>query len=220
MQHPSPATDDILWRETVAQCISGAGIMDEEVETTLLKSFLALPRTLFVEGVSPEHALIDVDIPAGFDQWLTRPSLQVRMLALIQLKKRMRVMELGFGSGYLCAVMEHAGAHVFGVEQIGLLAQRTRKNLDALGHHGVVVRRGEGAKGWADSGPYDALVISYPVVNEAEIPFDQLRRGGTGVGVLVPEHTSNAAPAMGQLCLWTRGLGSVRRVTFEEATLR
>jgi protein-L-isoaspartate(D-aspartate) O-methyltransferase len=207
------------WHDTVAQAVSSAGIIDEEVESLLFKAFLAMPRDSFVDEVPSDSALSDLDVPLGYDQWLTNPTLLVRMASLIHLRKRMRILELGFGSGYLCAVMAHAGAQVFGVEQIGLLAQRTRRNLDRLGHHGVVVRRGEGIRGWGESGPYDAMVISYPVVSEGEIPFDQLRRGGTAVGVLRDSGDAASEPS-GLLTVWTRGLGPVRKVSFERVLLR
>jgi protein-L-isoaspartate(D-aspartate) O-methyltransferase len=236
MGYARPEEENLVWRETVSSAVAAAGIMDEEVEGVLLKAFSAVPRTAFLDGADTpqgpapefiEAALQDVDVPIGFGQFLTNPSLQVRMLALINLKKRMRVLEIGFGSGYLCAVMEEAGVHAFGIEQIGLLAQRTRKNLDRLGHHGVVVRRGEGNKGWSESGPYDAMVISYPVASEGEIPVDQLRRGGVVVGVLLDSHNgiqdaSHTAPhgGAGTLTVWTRGLGSLRKVSFERVLLR
>ena len=225
--------ENVVWQETVANAVTSAGIMDEEVEGVLLRAFSAVPRTAFLEGAdSPngpgedfiQAALQDVDVPVGFGQFLTNPSLQVRMLALLNIKKRMRILELGFGSGYLCAVMEEAGVHAFGIEQIGLLAQRTRKNLDRLGHHGVVVRRGEGVKGWAESGPYDAMVVSYPIVNESDLPVDQLRRGGLIVGVLLDPQAVPVAGAptdnVGTLTVWTRGLGSLRKVSFERVLLR
>lgn len=233
MGYPRSEEENVVWQGTVAQAVAAAGIMDEEVEGVLLRAFSAVPRTAFLEGAdSPsgpgeefiQAALQDVDVPIGFGQFMTNPSLQVRMLALLNLKKRMRVLELGFGAGYLCAVMEEAGVHAFGIEQIGLLAQRTRKNLDRLGHHGVVVRRGEGVKGWSESGPYDAMVVSYPIAQESELPVDQLRRGGLIVGVLLDPQAVPSSEArtdsFGTLTVWTRGLGSLRKVSFERVQLR
>lgn len=49
--------------------------------------------------------------------------------------------------------MAAAGAQVFGVEANTSLAQSTRRQLDTLGLHGIVVRKGEGRKGWEDVSP-------------------------------------------------------------------
>jgi protein-L-isoaspartate(D-aspartate) O-methyltransferase len=135
------------------------------------------------------------------------------MMGLINLNKRMRVLELGFGSGYLCAVMAAAGAQVFGVDTIGTLAQTSRRTLDALKHHGVIVRRGEGRKGWSDAAPFDAIVVSYPVLLESELPLQQLDEGGILVAPLV-------SAGITRLTVWTRCGDSFRRVSFEEVEFR
>jgi protein-L-isoaspartate(D-aspartate) O-methyltransferase len=135
------------------------------------------------------------------------------MMGLINLDKRMRILELGFGSGYLCAVMSAAGAQVFGVDTIGTLAQSSRKVLDSLKHHGVIVRRGEGRKGWADAAPFDAIVVSYPVLLESELPLNQLADGGVLVAPIASHGITN-------LAVWTRSGDSARRVVFEEVEFR
>jgi protein-L-isoaspartate(D-aspartate) O-methyltransferase len=165
--------------------------------------------------VEPEYrdqAEQDVDIPLPHGQWLTRPSVQIRMMALINLQRRMRVLELGFGSGYLCAVMAAAGAQVFGLETVGSFAQSSRKQLDSLGHHGVVVRRGDGKKGWPEVAPFDAIVVSYPVASESDLPLDQLALGGTLVAPLIAGNGQ-------RLTVWRRTPDSLKRVVFEEVSL-
>ena len=125
----------------------------------------------------------------------------------------MRILELGFGSGYLCAVMSAAGAQVFGVDTIGTLAQSSRKVLDSLKHHGVIVRRGEGRKGWADAAPFDAIVVSYPVLLESELPLTQLSDGGALVAPFASHGITN-------LAVWNRSGDTVRRIVFEEVEFR
>jgi len=213
MQNANVVTDDSLWTQCVEQWVADAGILDEDVEQRVLESFSAVPRHHFIEPMYLHHAVKDVDLPIEEGQWLTRPSTLIRMLGLINIDRRMRVLELGFGSGYLCAVMSAAGAQVFGVDTIGTLAQSSRKVLDALKHHGVIVRRGEGRKGWADAAPFDGIVVSYPVLLESELPLSQLAEGGA----LVAPFVSNGIT---RLMVWNRTGDTFRRVMFEEIEFR
>lgn len=213
MQQEIVQSDDTLWRRCVEQWVADACMLDEHVEIRVLESFVAVPRRHFISQQYQHHAERDVDLPIDEGQWMTRPSTLIRMMGLINLNKRMRILELGFGSGYLCAVMAAAGAQVFGVDTIGTLAQTSRKTLDSLKHHGVIVRRGEGRKGWADAAPFDAIVVSYPVLLESELPLSQLQDGGVLVAPLVSQGIT-------RLTVWTRCGDSCRRVSFEEVEFR
>jgi len=197
------------WSARVAQWVSEAGILNEDVEAHVRDAFCRVPRAHFVDSDFQEQCVEDCEIPLAHGQWLTRPSIVIRMMGLINLRKRMRILELGFGSGYLCAVMAAAGAQVFGLETVGSFAQSSRKHLDSLGYHGVVVRRGDGKKGWPEVAPFDAIVVSYPLVNESDLPLSQLSVNGIVVAPMVSEHGA-------RLTLWTRTPDSYRRIVFEE----
>ncbi len=208
MQHAQPLADESTWRENVHQWVNEAGILNEDVERLVSNCFCAVPRAHFVDERYRALAAQDVDIPLAHGQWLTRPSLLIRVLGLINFRRRMRILELGFGSGYLCAVMAAGGCQIFGVETVGIFAQSSRKLLDTLGHHGVVVRRGEGRKGWPEVGPFDAIVTSYGVQEEGELPLPQLALGGVLVATLLVDGAY-------RLTLWKRGDEGFKRVVFE-----
>ncbi len=209
MQHAKPLADDSTWRDNVHQWVNEAGILNEDVERLVTNCFSAVPRFHFVDEKYRALASLDVDIPLAHGQWLTRPSLLIRMMGLINFRRRMRILELGFGSGYLCAVMAAGGCQIFGVETVGVFAQSSRKLLDTLGHHGVVVRRGEGRKGWPEVGPFDAIVTSYPVSEESELPLSQLAQGGVLIAPLLVDRAH-------RLTLWKRSDEGFKRVVFEE----
>ena len=213
MQQANAVQDDLLWAQCVEQWVADVGILDEAVEQKVLESFSYVPRRHFIPQVYVHHSIKDVDLPIDEGQWQTRPSILIRMMGLINLSKGMRILELGFGSGYLCAVMSAAGAQVFGIDAIGTLAQTSRKVLDSLKHHGVIVRRGEGRKGWADAGPFDAIVVSYPVLLESELPLNQLADGGKLVAPFVSQGVT-------RLMVWTRSGDTCKRVGFEEIEFR
>lgn len=211
IQDASSFAENDIWRENVHRWVSEAGILNEDVERLVSNCFAAVPRAYFVDEQYRAEASQDLDIPLAHGQWLTRPSLMIRQLGLINFRRRMRILELGFGSGYLCAVMATGGCQVFGVETVGVFAQSSRKQLDALGHHGVVVRRGESRKGWPEVAPFDAIVTSYRVADEGELPLSQLAPGGVLIAPLLIEGAC-------RLTLWKRSNEGVRRVVFEEVS--
>ena len=212
MENTSPQGTDSAWVEQVTTWVADAGVLNEDVETHIRNAFAKVPRAPFVEPTQKRFALGDVDLPIAHGQCVYRPSILIRMVALINLQKRMRVLILGAGSGYLCAVIGAAGAQVFGVEAIGALAQSSRKLLDSLGHHGVVIQRGDGNKGWDEVGPFDAIIATYPIVNELELPLGQLRAGGTLVAPVVNDDCV-------RLTLWKRSEESYKRTVFEKVEI-
>lgn len=148
------------WIRFAENVVEQAGILDEEVAETLVKAFASVPRDQFLESGLSLRATDDVALPIGFGQTISKPSTVARMLGLIGLRRGMRVLEVGCGSGYCSAVMAAAGAQVYAVEYVGLLAQRTRKLLDRMYFQNILVRRGDGRRGWAEHAPYDAIVVS------------------------------------------------------------
>lgn len=148
------------WLRFAEQIVETAGVIDEQTAEVLVRAFSSVPRDRFVQGALNLRASQDISLPIGYGQTISKPSTVARMLALIGLRPGMRILEIGCGSGYCSAVMAAAGASVYAVEYVGLLAQRTRKLLDALNFQNILIRRGDGRRGWPEHAPYDAIVIS------------------------------------------------------------
>ncbi len=191
------------------EVLETAGVIDDTTHEILLSAFATVPRNLFVEQAFNLRAAQDVSLPIGFGQTISRPSTVARMLGLVGIRQGLKVLEIGCGSGYCAAVMATAGATVFAVEYIGLLAQRTRKKLDAMNFHEIIIRTGDGRKGWKEHAPYDAIVVSAAFDQISEELLRQLKPDG---GRLVaPIGSGNAQ----QLNLWeTRG-GTFKRYQLE-----
>ena len=84
------------------------------------------------------------------------------------LAKAERVLDVGSGSGYLCAamyfMMKNPKAQVFGVEHIPQLVALSLKNL-GKSHQGlldeqkIVIKEGDGRLGLAEFGPFDCIHV-------------------------------------------------------------
>lgn len=178
MLSPKTKTGSQGWIRFATSVVEKAGVLDEDTSDHLIRAFSSVPRSLFVDTAFNLRAAEDVALPIGYGQTISKPSTVARMLGLIGIRPGMRVLEIGCGSGYCSAIMAAVGAQVFAVEYVGLLAQRTRKRLDALDFQNILVWRGDGRKGWADHAPYDAIVISAAFQSIAPELVQQLRNPG------------------------------------------
>ncbi|RMG45237.1 MAG: protein-L-isoaspartate(D-aspartate) O-methyltransferase [Candidatus Dadabacteria bacterium] len=150
----------VFWQKFAESIVEKAGVLDEETARVLTAAFAAVPRDQFVEHAFNRRAAEDNALPIGFGQTISRPSTVARMLGLIGLSRGMRILEIGCGSGYCSAVMAAAGAQVFAIEYIPLLAQATRRRLDKLNFQNILIKAGDGRRGWREHAPYDAIVVS------------------------------------------------------------
>lgn len=148
------------WRRFADSVVDSVGVLDQETADTISDAMAAVPRDRFVPNGFNVRAMEDIALPIGYGQTISKPTTVARMLSLIGLRKGMTVLEIGCGSGYCSAVMAAAGARVFAIEYVGLLAQRTRKHLDSMNFQNIIIRRGDGRKGWLEHAPYDAIVVS------------------------------------------------------------
>lgn len=213
MDNLSSTSNKQDWIALISQLVTDSAILNEDVESHIRTAFSKVDRSLFTDPQWHSRANQDVDLPLIGDQWLTRPSLLIRMASLINLERRMKILVAGSGSGYLCAALSMAGAQVFGVEQIAALAQISRKSLDSNGYHSVIIHRGNASKGWQEVAPFDAIIVTYPVSDDLGLPLSQLSLNGT----LVVPVTSDEST---RLTVWKRTNDSYKRTVFEEVESR
>jgi protein-L-isoaspartate(D-aspartate) O-methyltransferase len=188
------------WLRFAQECVSTAKIVDDATAATVSAAIASVPRNLFVEPAFHVHSFQDQQLPIGFNQFMCKPSLVARFLSLIGLREGMRILEIGCGSGYCSALMTAAGAQVYATEIVGLLAQQTRKRLDRLNLQTVLVRRGDGRRGWAEHAPYDAI-ISWAALEKVEPELLQQLQRPEGRLVL-PLIDAKSPQGPQKVCLW------------------
>jgi len=205
------------WLRFAQQVVDSAGVLDDATAETIVRAFAAIHRDKFLDEGYRGRATEDVALPTGFGQPSTKPSTVARMLALIGLHKGMRVLEVGCGSGYTAAVIAAAGAQVYALESVGLLAQQTRRLLDSLSYSNILVRRGDGERGWQEYAPFDAIVVSNPIERmEPELLAQLAPNGGRMVAPVGKAASLESSNSNGQiLSLWEAKEGSVAMYQLE-----
>lgn len=158
----------------VEEQIAARGIKDARVIAAMKK----VPRHLFIEEALQSQAYNDHPLPIGEKQTISQPYMVALMTEAMELKGKERVLEIGAGSGYQTAILAELAQEVFSVERIRSLAIRARKLLYELGYFNVEIKIFDGTYGWAEKGPFDAIIVT---AGSPDIPqpfYDQLSMGG------------------------------------------
>ena len=135
-------------------------------------------RHLFVPETAAADAYEDRPLPIGYGQTISQPYIVAYMTALLQLRKEHRVLEIGTGSGYQAAILAELVQKDFTVEIIPGLGNKARERLAGLGYRNVEVRIADGYDGWAEQGPFDAIVVTAASEHIPPPLIRQLKDGG------------------------------------------
>src|SRR5256885_8119398 len=166
------ARESLLVRRLIDQ-----GVRDPRV----LAAFGRVPRHSFVPQEAQGEAQADRPLDIGWGQTISQPLVVAAMAEALALKGIERVLEVGTGSGYALAVLAEmlpVNADVRGIEIIPELAERAQRTLAELGYKNVRVRQGDGALGWPEAAPFDAILVSAAPRRVPPALLEQLSPGG------------------------------------------
>jgi len=162
----------------------------EVLDQAVLDTLAAVKREEFVPPQYRSLAFVDMDIPLGHGEAMLAPKLEARLLQELTLRRSDRVLEVGTGSGYMAALLAHLVAQVHSIELHPDLSQSASEKLARAGISNAVLRVGNGALGWLEEGPFDAIVLtgSVPIIPAGL--REQLAPGGRLLAIV------GEAPAM------------------------
>lgn len=205
---PSTREDDLddPWRAErlamVDQQIARRGVRDPRV----LAAMAAVPRHRFVPAALLEQAYADWPLPIGGGQTISQPYIVAAMAEVLELTGSERVLEVGSGCGYLMAVLSRLAAWVGGMDLEARLCRLAEANLADLGCANAEVRCGDGAQGWPERAPFDAIAVSCAAPAIPPALWEQLAEGGRMVVPVGP-------PGYGQDLVLARRTPAGRAVT-------
>ena len=154
--------------------IKARGINDPRVLAAMLK----VPRHLFVPLSYRLQSYNDSPLPIGEGQTISQPYIVAFMTEALELKKDVRVLEIGTGSGYQAAILAEIAAEVYTIEVLPELGKRAQKLLNELGFTNIYVSIGDGYKGWPEEAPFDAIIVTCAPENIPPALIEQLKDGG------------------------------------------
>jgi len=150
----------------------------EVLDPQVLDLLFVVKREDFVPAAYRNLAFADMEIPIGSGQVMLAPRIEARLMQELGIRQTDKVLEIGTGSGYMAALLAARADHVVTVESRPEIAEFARRNLERAGVANVTVEVGDGANGWAQRGPYDAIVVSGALPSLPDALLKQLRLGG------------------------------------------
>lgn len=185
-----------------------------------MEAMRSVDRADFVPG----DGLPYVDSPQriGYRATISAPHMHAMALKLLsgQLRPGTKALDVGCGSGYLCAAMAlmvGEEGRVVGIDYIEPLVELSRENIskshkDLLASQRIRLEVGDGWKGWPDEAPFDAIHVGAAAPTVPLALVEQLAAGGR---MVVPVGEQGGEQHLTQVDkdedghVWARTLGSV-----------
>src|SRR3546814_989828 len=100
------------------------------------------------------------------------------MIQARQIGDRMKVLEVGTGSGYQTAILARLCRRVYTIERHRPLLREAEARLEQLGVRNVTARYGDGTEGWRPVAPFDRIIAAAAA---PEVRSEERRVGKAGV---------------------------------------
>jgi protein-L-isoaspartate(D-aspartate) O-methyltransferase len=194
-------------RDRLVERLAAEGIGDRRV----LDVIRQLPRHLFIDEALASRAYEDTALPIGQGQTISQPRVVARMTeALIEHGVPKKVLEIGTGSGYQCAVLAMLVEKVCTVERIEELLRNARRRFRKLGLSNIRSKHDDGRLGWPEEAPFDAIILTAAGAELDEALLDQLAPAGCLVAPVGPPGRQKLLRLRGVDGEWVReSLGAV-----------
>lgn len=162
--------------------LRNSGISDESV----LKAIASVDRERFVSSTFAERAWENTALPIAFGQTISQPLVVAAMTEALRVGPRMKVLEIGTGSGYQAAVLSRLCGHVFTIERYRTLADTARARLEKLGYHNIEVMFGDGFDIPAGAGDFDRIIVTAAMEKIPDSLLARLEPGGILIAPVGP----------------------------------
>ena len=154
------------------------GIHDERV----LDAIGAIEREKFIPDYLRQQAYENAALPIASGQTISQPFIVAYMTQELMVDDKMKVLEVGTGSGYQGAVLSKLCRRLFTVERHLPLMQKADELFKELGLLNITTLFGDGMKGWPEQAPFDRIMVTAASDKVPEKLLEQLKEDG---GIMV-----------------------------------
>ena len=152
-------------------------VIEVVTDGNVIAAMESIPRTKFIPEKFGHMVEKDRADPIGYKLTISQPSLVGRMLEEASIRKRDRVMEIGSGSGYVCALLSSLCKEVMGFERILELVKRSKKVLGELEIKNVQIKHST-EESLHQCEKFDVIIVS-AAARRVPVPLiNRLTNGG------------------------------------------
>ncbi|MFM7663264.1 MAG: protein-L-isoaspartate(D-aspartate) O-methyltransferase [Bacteroidota bacterium] len=148
----------------------------------ILQAFYKVPRHFFMDLALDDLAYTNAAFQIGSGQTISHPYTVAFQSELLELNKKMKVLEIGTGSGFQTCILCALGAKVYSIER----HQELHLKANAMVKHfkyDARLRYGDGFLGWPSYAPFDRIIVT---CGAPEIPLELKKQLAVGGIMIIP----------------------------------
>ncbi len=147
-------------------------------DTSVLSAIELTSREAFLPEALHDRAYENVALPIDCGQTISQPLVVGVMTQALRMEERMRVLEVGTGSGYQTAILSRLCRRVYTIERYKQLMAQAEKRFAELGLTNITTRVGDGSKGWPEQAPIARILVTAAAADVPPALANQLEEGG------------------------------------------
>ena len=148
-------------------------------QSDVLGAIERVPREAFVPETFQDQAYENMALPIGSGQTISQPAVVAFMTRELEIGPRMKVLEIGTGSGYQAAILAKLCRRLYSIERHKELLSAAERKFRELRINNITAKAGDGTLGWPEQAPFDRIIVTAAATRE--IPrtlIDQLAPDG------------------------------------------
>ncbi|MEY4216683.1 MAG: hypothetical protein RLZZ68_1139 [Bacteroidota bacterium] len=151
-------------------------------KTAILDAFYQVPRHFFLDLALDDLAYTNAAFQIGSGQTISHPYTVAFQTELLEVQRKMKVLEIGTGSGFQTCILCALGTKVYSIER----HEELHLKADAMVKHfkfDARLRYGDGFRGWPSYAPFDRIIVT---CGAPEIPLELKKQLAIGGIMIIP----------------------------------
>jgi len=172
-------------------------------DVRVLEAMERIPRELFLPEIFAHQAYADQAMPIACGQTISQPFIVAFMTDRLKISKRMKVLEIGTGSGYQTAILSLICRRVYTIERYRSLLAAAVERFEQLRLSNITTMLGDGSKGWPAQAPFERIIVTAAARGPPQALVEQLAVGGI---MIVPVDVSESRQELVRITRGSRGI--------------
>ncbi|MBT3237815.1 MAG: protein-L-isoaspartate(D-aspartate) O-methyltransferase [Rhodospirillaceae bacterium] len=144
----------------------------------VMQAMERVPREDFVPEAIRDKSYENIALPIGHHQTISQPLTVALMTQALNLTDRMKVLEIGTGSGYQSSVLALLCRRLYTIERYRELMQGAEERFVAQRLTNITTKCGDGSHGWPEQAPFERIIVTAAAHDIPPMLVEQLAVGG------------------------------------------